>query len=80
MRRPGSSVPTPEQTGLPRNVLKEVNEAVTKVMEREQRPKKRKRTTTYTPGDRAAIGRCAAENGNSAAVKKFRHSHDVGES
>ena len=41
--------------------------------------KKRKYTTTFTPEDRAAIARYAAQNGNSAAVKKFKASHNVGE-
>ena len=30
--------------------------------------------TTFTPEDRAAIGKCEAENG-----KKFKTTHDIGE-
>ena len=37
--------------------------------------KKRKYTTSFTP----EIARYAAENGNGAAVKKFKATHDVGE-
>ena len=35
---------------------------------------KRKRYTAFTDEERARIGRYAAENGNSAALKKFRFS------
>ena len=41
--------------------------------------RKRKYTTTFTPEDRAAIGRYATENGNAATVKKFKASHSIGE-
>ena len=34
----------------------------------------------FTAEDRAAIGRYASENGNAAAVKKFRATHNIGES
>lgn len=40
---------------------------------------KRKYNASFTPEDRAAIGRCTAENGNAAAVKKFKTTHGVGE-
>ena len=40
----------------------------------------KRKYTTFTPEDRAAIGRYAAENGNAAAVKKFKATHSVGES
>ena len=42
--------------------------------------KKRKYNASFTSEDCAAIGRYAAENRNAAAVKKFKTSHDVGES
>ena len=38
--------------------------------------KKRKYTVTFSPEDRAQIGKYAAENGNAAAVRKY----GVGES
>ena len=52
-----------------------MNQAVTAALEREagnqaKRGKKRK-YNAFTPEDRAAIGRYAAENGNAAAVKEF---------
>ena len=40
----------------------------------------KKSTTSFTAEDRALIGRYAAENGNAAAVKRFKLSHSVGES
>ena len=79
--KPASKVPTSEQTGLPPSVLKDVNHAVQKALNpAPQSGKKRKYTTNFMPADRAAIGRYAAENGNSAAVKKFKDTHGVGES
>uniref|UniRef100_A0A1X7VTK9 Uncharacterized protein n=1 Tax=Amphimedon queenslandica TaxID=400682 RepID=A0A1X7VTK9_AMPQE len=61
-------------------ILKEVNEAVTAALDKEKEGKKRKYNTSYTPEERANIGRYAAKNGNAAAVKKFNDSHDIGES
>ena len=75
------NLPTPSQAQL-----REVNQAVTTALEREEagnqakRGKKQKYNASFTPEDRAAIGRYAAENGNAAAVKKFKTSHGVGES
>ena len=65
---------------MPPTILHEVNEAVTAALDEEKRGKKRKYNTSYTPEDRADIGRYAAENGNAAAVKKFKDTHDIGES
>ena len=67
------NLPTPSQAQLSPNVLREVNQAVTAALEREEagnqakRGKKRKYNASFTPEDRAAIGRYAAENGNAAA-------------
>ena len=66
------------------NVPKEVNQAVATTLERDKASpgkgsKKRKYTTTFTPEDRAAIGRYVAENGIATAVKKFKVTHCVGE-
>ena len=80
------NLPTPSQAQLSPNVLREVNRAVTAALEREgagnqaKRGKKRKYNASFTPEDRAAIGRYAAENGNAAAVKEFKTTHGVGES
>ena len=48
-----------------------------KSLERDPTSRKRKFTTTFTPENRASIGRYAAENGNASAV---RATHNVGES
>ena len=82
--KPVSKLPTVDQAGLPANVPKEVNQAVATTLERDEASpgkgsKKRKYTTTFTPEDHAAIGRYAAENGNAAAVRKFKATHSVGE-
>ena len=80
--KPANKLPTADKAGQSANVVKEVNQVVTRTLERSEASagKKRKYTTTFTPEDRAAIARYAAQNGNSAAVKKFKASHNVGES
>ena len=80
--KPANKLPTADKAGLSANVVKEVNQVVTRTLERSEAStgKKRKYTTTFTREDRAAIARYAAQNGNSAAVKKFKASHNVGES
>ena len=60
--------------------MREANEAVKEALNATNVPKKRKYTTAFTAEDRAAIGRYASENGNAAAAKKFRATHNVGES
>ena len=35
--------------------------------------------TSFSPQDRARIGKYASENGNAAAVKKFKATHEIGE-
>lgn len=49
-----------------------VSEEISKVKETSQRKRKAK-NTHYTAEEKAKIGRFAAENGNSAAVKKFNN-------
>ncbi len=82
--KPVNRLPTLEQAGLPVNVAQQVNQAVEKAMDHapnaDGRAKKRKYSTSFTPEDRATIGRYTAENGNAAAVTKFKASHSVGES
>ena len=61
-----------------------MNQAVTAALgceeENSQRAgTKRKYTKLFTPEDRAKIGRYTAENGNPAAVKKFKVTHSIGE-
>ena len=84
--KPVSKLPTADQAGLPANVLKrrwtrqwqvrwiEMKQPQAKVVRREYT------LHTFTPEDRAMIGRYAAENGNAVAVKKFKVTHSVGES
>ena len=83
--KPLTCLPTAEETGLSASTVEETNKAVEEELGSQRsasaRPnKKRKYTTTFTPEVRAQIGRYAAENGNGAAVKKFKATHDVGES
>ena len=66
------NLPTPSQVQLSPNVLREVNQAVTAALEREEagnqakQGKKLKYNASFTPEDCAAIGRYEAENGNAA--------------
>ena len=78
--QPSKELPTTEQTGLPARVLREVNEAVKEALNATNVPKKRMYMPAFTAEDRAAIGCYVSENGNAAAVKKFRATHNVGES
>ena len=45
-----------------------------------RRASKRKYTTSFTPEDHACIGKYASENVNAAAVKKFKATHEIGDS
>ena len=69
-------LPTPEQAGLSEKATKA---AYTVVME--VKSKKRKRYINFTDEERGKVGQFAAENGNNAAIKKFRAQFlDFGES
>ena len=74
--KPANKLPTADKAGQSANVVKEVNQVVTRTLERTEASagKKRKYTTTFTTED-AAIARYAALNGNSAAANKFKASH-----
>ena len=86
--KPTTSLPTAEETGLSARIIKEANKAVKEVLtdqhstssSQSSSGKKRKYTTSFPFEIRAKIGHYAAENGNGAAVKKFKATHDVGES
>ena len=83
--KPINRLPTAVEAGLPTGVTVEVNKAMEKALHdasnaEKSTGKKRKYTTTFMPEDRAAIGKYAAENGTAKAVKKFKATHDVGES
>ena len=69
-------LPTPEQAGLSEKATKAANTAVMEV-----KSKKRKCYINFTDEERAKVGQFAAENGNNAAIKKFRAQFpDLGES
>ena len=68
--KPTNKLPTADEAGLSANVVKEVNQVVTSALERSEASagKNRKYTTIFTPDDRAAIGKYAANDDNSTAV------------
>ena len=78
-----ANLPSPEEVGLGKAVTAEANSAIREEFGRIEaaRGKMRKRYALFTDKERARIGRYAAENGNSAALKKFRSDvPDLGES
>ena len=80
--QPATTLPTASQTQLSPNVLQEVNQAVRAALQSKgnggRRASKRKYTTSFTPEDRARIAKYTSENGNAAAVKKFKATHEIG--
>ena len=78
--KPKRTLPTAENTGLSEHMTREANKAVESALQKESEApperKKRKYTTTFSPEDRAEIGKYASECGNAAAVRKY----NVGES
>ena len=64
-------LPTVHQTAIGEQATTEANRQVERVVG-EMQSGKRKRYTTYTDKDKARIGRYAAENGNTRAVKQFK--------
>ena len=87
MKPTGNNLPTPDEAGLSASITKEVNQSVERAIAGNRRApdnptktKKRKYTVSFTPEDRATIGRYADENDNAAAVKRFKASHEIGES
>ena len=80
-----SALPTSRDIGLADSTTKKANESVQREPDRQKGekslPKKRKAYTTFSAETRADIGKYAAENGNAAALKKFRCDiTDLGES
>ena len=65
----GNNLPTPDEAGLSATITKEVNQSVETAIAGNRR----------TPDNRA-IGKYAAENGNAAAIERFKTAHDIGES
>ena len=78
--KPASALPTLKESGLSMHATTEANKAVERALQRETEAKstgrKRKYTSTFTLKERAAIGKYAAENGNTKACRKY----GVGES
>ena len=72
-------LPSTKETGLTPLATAEANKVVEKVINSEAAhgsTRKRRYITTYTGEDRAKIGRYAAENGNTMAVKHFKASYE----
>jgi hypothetical protein len=82
--KPTNALPTAKETGLSKQAIQEANKAVESILKEQEEEadetpsskKKRKYTTTFSPEDRAEIGKFAVENGNAGAVRKY----SVGES
>ena len=70
--KPISTLPTPEETGIGEAATKQANKAVQRVLESEEPPPKQRKYTTYSDEQRAEVGKYAAENGNAAALRKFK--------
>ena len=68
------SLPTAKDTGMSEAVMREVNEAISRVLTSTEPSTSRKRKvySVFSDEQRATIGQYAAENGNAAAVKKFK--------
>ena len=68
-------LPTSSDAGIAESAAKKVNEAVQKELNwqksKKSLPKKRKAYTVFSDETHASIGRYAAENGNTAGLKKF---------
>ena len=74
--KPLGQLPTADQTGLPTHAVSSANSAARKRAldgEDTDRAKwKQKYATTFTPEDRAKVGKYAAQNGVAKAQKNFR--------
>ena len=74
-----SSLPTAKETGMSEIATREANAAVSRVMTpTQQTSRKRKAYSVFSDEQRATIGKYATENGNAAAVKKFKGDFDGG--
>ena len=77
------ALPTSEETGLGEATTRTVNRSVQRVLDgcEKSAKKPRKERTVYSDTDRAAIGKYAAENGNTSAQKHFKEKFpELGES
>ena len=83
-----SSLPSTKDTGIGEAATKEANAAASRVLPEKQpqqsssvsgdRPKVKRKYTSFSTEQRASIGRYAAEHSNSAAVKKFKSDFEQG--
>ena len=71
--KPSSTLPTPGETGIGVLAMDEANTAVQRELSRQSSTsKKRKVSTAFSDQTHADIGKYTAENGNAAAMRKFR--------
>ena len=73
--KPVSSLPTPEETGISAVATKEAKKAMQGVLDeqRSQQPSlKQRKYTTFSDEHLIKVGKYAAENGKTAALRKFR--------
>ena len=77
--KPTNALPAAKDTGLSKQAIQEANKAVESVLKEQEEEadetpsskKRRKYTTTFSPEDRAQIGKFAVKNGNAGAVHKY---------
>ena len=69
------SLPTPSQTGIGDGPTAAANREVEQITSVDRSERKRKRYAIYSDEDHANIGRYAAENGNIAALKRYKCEH-----
>ena len=72
--KPTRKLPTAKNTGLSEHVTHEANKAVESTLQESEAPpekKKRKYTRTFSPEDRAEIGKYTSKCGNAVAVRKY---------
>ena len=65
-------LPTAKQSGIGERATSSANAKVQEALTRCATSGKRKRYASYTDEDRAKFGKYASENGNAAALKRFR--------
>ena len=69
----GNNLPTPDKAGLLASITKEMNQSMERAIAGNSRvPDNGVKANT--------IGKYAAENGNTAAIKRFKASQDIGDS
>ena len=76
--KPTNALPTAKDTGRSKQAIQEANKAVESILkgqeEADETPsskKRRKYSMTFSPEDRAQIGKFAVGNGNVGAVRKY---------